>query len=85
MNSAKQLTETEEIELLALLEQEDTYQKSILYRSVYDSFYPWQKEFATATKEYFECCLCAANQIGKTYTGTDLDALHLLGDYPADY
>lgn len=85
MNSAKQLTETEEIELLALLEQEDTYQKSILYKSVYDSFYPWQKEFATATKKYFECCLCAANQIGKTYTGTDLDALHLLGDYPDDY
>ena len=85
MNLAEQLTETEEIELLALLEQEDTYQKSVLYKTVYDSFYPWQKDFATATKEYFECCLCAANQIGKTYTGTDLDALHLLGDYPDDY
>lgn len=85
MNLAEKLTETEEIELLVLLEQEDTYQKSILYKTVYDSFYPWQKEFATATKEYFECCLCAANQIGKTYTGTDLDALHLLGDYPDDY
>jgi phage terminase large subunit-like protein len=85
VNLAEQLTETEEIELLALLEQEDTYQKSVLYKTVYDSFYPWQKDFATATKEYFECCLCAANQIGKTYTGTDLDALHLLGDYPDDY
>ena len=85
MNLAEQLTETEEIELLALLEQEDTYQRSVLYKTVYDSFYPWQKDFATATKEYFECCLCAANQIGKTYTGTDLDALHLLGDYPDDY
>ena len=85
MNVAQSLTETEEIELLGLLEQEDSYQRSILYKTVYDSFYPWQKEFATATKEYFECCLCAANQIGKTYTGTDLDALHLLGDYPDDY
>lgn len=85
MNLAENLTELQEIELLNLLEQEETYQKSILYKTVYDSFYPWQKDFATATNEYFECCLCAANQIGKTYTGTDLDALHLLGDYPDDY
>ena len=85
MNLADKLTETEEIELLGLLQQEDDYQKSILYKTVYDSFYPWQKDFAAATREYFECCLCAANQIGKTYTGTDLDALHLLGDYPEDY
>jgi phage terminase large subunit-like protein len=85
VNLAEKLTESEEIELLALLEQEDAYQKSILYRSVFDSFYDWQKDFAKATSEYFECCLCAANQIGKTYTGTELDALHLLGDYPDDY
>tara|TARA_R110000823_G_scaffold194633_1_gene325977 strand:- start:244 stop:1683 length:1440 start_codon:yes stop_codon:yes gene_type:complete len=85
VNLADKLTETEEIELLGLLQQEDDYQKSILYKTVYDSFYPWQKDFAAATREYFECCLCAANQIGKTYTGTDLDALHLLGDYPEDY
>jgi len=82
---SENLTESEEIELLNLLEQEDAYQKTILYKTVYDSFYPWQKDFATATSEHFECCLCAANQIGKTYTGTDLDALHLLGDYPEDY
>lgn len=85
MNLAEKLTESEEIELLELLEQEDSYQKSILYKSVFNSFYDWQKEFAKATNEYFECCLCAANQIGKTYTGTDLDAIHLLGDYPDDY
>ena len=85
MNLAGKLTETEEIELLALLEQEDTYQKSILYKTTFDSFYSWQKEFTQKTSEYFECCLCAANQIGKTYTGTALDALHLLGEYPEDY
>ncbi len=85
MNLAEKLTETEEIELLKLLEAEDRFQRSILYKSVYDSFYPWQKDFAKATAEYYECCLCAANQIGKTYTGTELDALHLLGDYPDDY
>lgn len=79
------LTETEEIELLKLLEQEDLYQKSILYKTTFESFYSWQQDFATATNEYFECCLCAANQIGKTYIGTELDALHLLGDYPDDY
>jgi len=85
VNFAEQLTENEEIELLTLLEQEDTYQKSILYKTVYDSFYPWQKEFTQSTSDYFESCLCAANQIGKTYTGTTLDAIHLLGDYPEDY
>ncbi len=79
------LSDHEEVELLYLLEEEDTFQKSIVYKTVYDSFYPWQKEFAKATGQYYECCLCAANQIGKTYTGTDLDALHLLGDYPDNY
>ena len=85
MNLAEKLTETEEIELLSLLEQEDAHQRSIKYLSVYESFYDWQKEFSKSTAEYFECCLCAANQIGKTYTGTTLDALHLLGDYPEGY
>lgn len=79
------LTEEEEIELLNLLEQECNYQKSIKYLTAYDSFYDWQSEFSNATANYFECCLCAANQIGKTYTGTTLDALHLLGDYPTNY
>jgi len=85
VNLAEKLTESEEIELLALLEQEDSYQKSILYKTIYESFYDWQIEFTKATANYHECCLCAANQIGKTYTGTELDALHLLGDYPEDY
>ena len=50
--------------------------------AVFESFYPWQYDFVAATKDYHECCLCAANQIGKTYTGTDIDAMHLTGDYP---
>ncbi len=85
MNLAEGLTESEEIELLELLEQENTHQKSILYQTAFNSFYDWQDDFAKATKDYFECCLCAANQIGKTYTGTTLDAIHLLGEYPDDY
>ena len=57
----------------------------IKYLTVYRSFYDWQKEFVAATKDHFECCLCAANQIGKTYLGTDIDAMHLLGEYPEDW
>ena len=51
----------------------------------YRSFYDWQLEFCANTKQYFESCLCAANQIGKTYLGTTIDAFHLTGDYPKDY
>ena len=85
MNAAVKMTEIEEIELLKLLESENTYQKTIMHKTTFNSFYDWQKDFAKKTNEYYECCLCAANQIGKTYTGTTLDAIHLLGDYPDDY
>lgn len=53
--------------------------------AAYYGFYDWQEDFTAATKDHFECCLCAANQIGKTYTGTTIDAMHLLGDYPEDW
>ena len=43
MNLAKKLTELEEIELLSLLEEEDSYQKSVLYKTVFNSFYGWQQ------------------------------------------
>ncbi|MEE8209022.1 MAG: terminase family protein [Nitrosomonadaceae bacterium] len=51
----------------------------------YNNFYTWQKEFCKNTRDYHESCLCAANQIGKTYLGTTIDAFHLTGDYPEDY
>lgn len=51
----------------------------------YRSFYPWQQRFCTNTNNYFESCLCAANQIGKTRVGVTIDALHLIGEYPDDY
>ena len=79
------MTEIEEIELLKLLESENSYQKTIMHKTTFNSFYDWQRDFAKKTNEYYECCLCAANQIGKTYTGTTLDAIHLLGDYPDGY
>ena len=48
----------------------------------YTSFYPWQSKFCANTNDYFESCLCAANQIGKTRVGTTIDAYHLTGEYP---
>ncbi len=49
----------------------------------FESLYPWQKlEFIGATKDYSETCLCAANQVGKTRTGSGIDACHLTGIYP---
>lgn len=59
--------------------------KDNLAKSQYESFYVWQKEFCASTATHHEACLCAANQIGKTYTGTTIDAFHLTGDYPEGY
>ena len=73
------------IELIGLLLEAKRRKAAKLYLTVFKSFYRWQKDFVKATKDYHECCLCAANQIGKTYTGTDIDAMHLLGEYPEDW
>lgn len=51
----------------------------------YLSLYDWQIEFLEATATYNEVCLCAANRIGKTYTGTFIDAVHAMGTYPDDW
>ncbi len=51
----------------------------------FDSMYDWQKEFIGYTKDHFESCLCAGNQVGKTRTGVTMDAAHLTGDYPEDW
>lgn len=79
------LPRKERVELLKLLEKKQELANSNKYLSVYNSFYDWQRRFNAATAENHECCLCAANQIGKTYMGTDIDAFHLLGDYPDDW
>ena len=76
------LSKTQKIEVIALLEAKLSKQKAVKYRTVFSSFYPWQKQFVRETAGHYECCLCAGNQIGKTYTGTTMDAIHLLGDYP---
>lgn len=79
------LSREDKIEAIFLLQEQVKRSKDLYYLEVYKSFYDWQRAFVKATKDYYECCLCAANQIGKTYTGTDIDAMHLLGDYPEDW
>lgn len=69
-------------ELLLLLEEQARRQSERRYRTVFGSLYDWQREFIGATARYSQCCLIAANRIGKTYTGTYIDAIHALGDYP---
>lgn len=76
------LNRQEKIEAIEFLIEQDRRARADTYLSAYKSFYPWQREFLAATKTHYECCLCAANQIGKTYLGTDIDAFHLLGEYP---
>jgi len=68
----------------ALQEKKKRFDAKKLQRH-YESFYPWQNQFCKNTNDYFESCLCAANQIGKTRVGTTIDAFHLTGDYPEDY
>ena len=80
-----ELSRAEKIELIGLMEEQHRRESNILYLTAYESLYDWQIEFVAATKDYYECCLCAANQIGKTYLGTDIDAFHLLGEYPDNW
>jgi len=68
----------------ALEEKRRRFKESRLSRH-YNSFYPWQMEFCKNTAEFYESCLCAANQIGKTRVGTTIDGFHLTGGYPDDY
>ncbi len=72
-------------ELAQLLAEQETRGRLRAAFTVFDMMYPWQREFVASTAMYHEACLCAANQIGKTMTGTDIDAIHLLGDYPDDW
>ena len=85
MNLTKNLTKSEEIELLTLLEQQDEHQRINKYLYIYNGLYDWQKEFINNTKEFTAVCLCAANRIGKTYTGTYVDSIHLMGIYPDEW
>ncbi len=85
IDNVDNLSQKQIVELLELLEKKEQADAQVKYLTVYNQFYEWQVDFTRKTAEYYECCLCAANQIGKTFTGTTIDALHLLGDYPEGY
>lgn len=76
------LSREQKIEAITLLEEKLRRLNRQRIQIAFDSFYGWQRSFVRATSVYDECCLCAANQIGKTYLGTLIDAAHLTGDYP---
>lgn len=76
------MTRNEKLELLALLEEKERRKWVYRYKGFYDTRYAWQKKFIKATADYSQVCLIAANRVGKTETGTYIDAIHALGDYP---
>lgn len=80
-----QTTRAEQEELLALLDEQERRQQVYRYRRMYPKLYAWQREFIASTAEYSQVCLIAANRIGKTWTGTYMDAIHALGDYPDEW
>jgi len=71
--------------LLALLEEQAAREKSRLYRAIFGTLYDWQADFIRQTATHSQCCLIAANRIGKTYLGTYMDGIHALGEYPEDW
>lgn len=79
------MTREERIELLRLLEEKKRREHVNRYKTQFATLYDWQKTFVSKTADYSQVCLIAANRIGKTYTGTYIDALHALGDYPEDW
>lgn len=79
------LTREQKIQAIQALEELNRRKRSRLYLGVWQSLYGWQREFVASTATHHESCLCAANQIGKSYTGTFIDAVHLMGDYPEDW
>lgn len=79
------LTRAEKLELIALLEEKQRRAQVYRYKSMFAMLYPWQQEFVANTSEYAQVCLVAGNRIGKTFTGTYIDAIHALGDYPDDW
>lgn len=80
------LSREEKVQMIVLLEEKQRRENKFRYKKIFEMLYDWQRvEFIGATAEYSAVCLCAANRIGKTFTGTYIDAIHLMGDYPDDW
>ena len=80
-----QLARADKEQLLQLLQEKQRRRHLYRYREMFGILYGWQTEFIENTADFSQVCLIAANRIGKTYTGTYIDAIHLLGDYPSDW
>lgn len=80
-----EMSQQDKIQLITLLEERERRAKKFRYKKVFEILYGWQREFISKTAEYSEVCLCAANRIGKTFTGTYIDAIHAMGEYPDDW
>lgn len=76
------LSRQEKEQLIQLLEEKARRSTAYRYKTIYQSLYDWQKEFVGHTRNYSQVALIAANRIGKTFSGTFIDAIHALGDYP---
>lgn len=76
------LARADKEEFYLLLEEKERRAATYRYRGLFPSLYDWQKAFIADTSAYSQACLIAANRIGKTYTGTYIDAIHALGEYP---
>lgn len=79
------LARKDKLSLLMMLQEKARRAEMYRYKTMFSILYDWQREFIKNTKEYMAVCLCAANRIGKTFTGTYIDAIHLIGDYPDDW
>jgi phage terminase large subunit-like protein len=79
------MSRQQKLELLQLLAERKRRERVYRYRQFYKTLYVWQRKFVRLTAEFHQVCLIAANRIGKTYTGTFLDSMHALGDYPEDW
>ena len=79
------MARADKVNLLAMLKEKARRAEVYRYKTMFTGLYDWQKDFIAHTKDFGAVCLCAANRIGKTYTGTYIDSVHLMGDYPEDW
>ena len=83
--SLSSLSRKDKLALLDILKEKARRADVYRYKTMFSGLYEWQQEFIKLTKEFSAVCLCAANRIGKTYTGTYIDSIHLMGEYPKDW
>ena len=79
------LTRNEKVDMMLAMEEKVRRLDSTKFYRLFPKFYPFQRDFIRSTHDYHETLLMAANQVGKTFTGTWIDSAHLLGDYPDDF